>query len=87
MRAASMRLKEIAPGGRPGSKVNDVPKIEDLEYVMDKKGRKKLVVMSYKAYRQLLEDYADLQVKSQRQHEAPEDFDKVLEDLRNAGRL
>jgi len=60
---------------------------EDVEYVVDAKGRKKQVLMSYKAYRQLLEDYADLRVKAERQHEVPEDFDKVLEELRDAGRI
>jgi hypothetical protein len=62
-----------------------VPK--GIEYVLDERGRKKRVLMSYKVYRQLLQDYADLRVKADRQHEIPEDFDKVLEELRDAGRL
>lgn len=56
-----------------------MPNVKDIEYILDARGRKKRVVMTYKAYRQLLEDYADLQVKSERQHETPEDFDKVLQ--------
>ena len=64
-----------------------MPETQDIEYIVDQKGRRKRVVMSYRAYRQLIEDYADLRVKSQRQHETPEDFDKVLQDLRDAGRL
>jgi len=59
---------------------------KSVEYIVDEKGRKKTVVMSYKAYLALLEDIEDLRVKSERSSETPEDFSKVLEDLKNAGR-
>jgi hypothetical protein len=58
-----------------------------VEYIVDENGRRKAVVLSYKAYRELLEDLADLTVKAQREHEKPLDFEEVLAELRNAGRL
>lgn len=62
-------------------------KAKDIEYIVDEKGRKRAVVMSYKAYQALLEDIADLRVKAERKDEKPEDFDAVLSELENAGRL
>lgn len=61
--------------------------VRDVQYVVDKKGRRKSVVMSCKAYEELLEDIADLRAKVERRDETPEDFDKVLADLENAGRI
>ncbi len=62
-------------------------KRQGIDYIIDEKGRKKAVVMSYKAYQQLLEDIGDLCVKAQRKDETPEDFETVLAELKNAGRL
>ncbi|MBI2843495.1 MAG: hypothetical protein HYX78_08855 [Armatimonadetes bacterium] len=62
-------------------------KTKNIEYIVDEKGRKKAVVMSYKAYLELMEDLDDLRVKAERNDEAPEDFEKVLAELKDAGRL
>ena len=59
----------------------------DVQYLVDEKGRRKSIVMSYKAYLRLLEDLADLQVKAERGQETPEDFKAVLAELKNAGRI
>lgn len=64
-----------------------MPKAKDFEYIVDEKGRKTKVLMSYRLFRELFEDFDDLRVKAERQHEAPEDFAKVTEELRSAGRL
>lgn len=58
-----------------------------VEFLVDEKGRRKSVMMSYRAYLDLMEDLADLRVKAERSDETPEDFNKVLEELKNAGRL
>ena len=58
-----------------------------IEYVVDEKGRRKSVIMSYKAYAQLMEDLDDLRVKMERQDETAEDFEAVLAELRNAGKV
>lgn len=64
-----------------------MPKAKSIEYIVDEKGRKKSVILSYKAYLEMLEDIADLQVKAERKDETPEDFEKVLDSLRDARRL
>jgi hypothetical protein len=58
-----------------------------VEYIVDENGRRKAVVLSYRAYQELLEDLADLTVKAQREHEKPVELEAVLGELRNAGRL
>jgi len=58
-----------------------------VEFVVDEKGRRKSVMMSYRAYLELMEDLADLRVKAERSDETPEDFNKVLDDLKKSGRL
>ena len=62
-------------------------KQRSIEYIVDEEGRKKSVVMSYKAYLQLMEDLDDLRVKMERQGETAEDFETVLAELKNAGRI
>lgn len=64
-----------------------MPKIEGLQYIVDAKGRKKSVIMSYKAYLQLMEDYDDLRVSRQRSVEPAVDFDTVIQEFKDAGRL
>ena len=59
-----------------------MPERKSVEYIVDEKGRKKAVVMSYRAYMELLEDMDDLRVKMERSEEKPEDFEKVLAGLR-----
>lgn len=58
-----------------------------VEFLVDEKGRRKSVLMSYRAYMELMEDLEDLRVKLERSEETPEDFDQVLKELKNAGRL
>lgn len=58
-----------------------------IEFIVDEKGRKKAVVMSYKAYQELLEDIADLQAIAERRDEKPESLESVIADLKNAGRI
>jgi len=58
---------------------------KDIQYVVDDKGRRKSAIMSYKAYQQLEEDSDNLRAKSERGGETPEDFGKVLQELKNAG--
>lgn len=82
-----MRLKEIDPGGRPGHKVTVMPKTKGIEYIVDEKGRKKSVVMSYKAYMELMEDFADLRVMEQRRDEPTVSLDTVIAEMKDAGRL
>jgi hypothetical protein len=64
-----------------------VPKWDDIQYVVDGKGRKKAVIMSYRAYQRLLEDLADLKCMEERKHEPSRPLESVIEDLRNVGRL
>jgi hypothetical protein len=45
------------------------------------------VITGYEKYRQLMEDSDDLRVKSERGEETPEDFRKVLQELKDAGQI
>jgi len=58
-----------------------------IQYVVDERGRKKSVIMSYRTYQRLLEDLADLQCIEDRKHEKPEDLEKVIAELKDAGRI
>ncbi|MCX6377475.1 MAG: hypothetical protein NTU88_15815 [Armatimonadetes bacterium] len=58
-----------------------------VQYIVDERGRRKSVIMSYKTYQRLLEDLADLQCIEDRKHEKPEDLEKVIAELKDAGRL
>ena len=62
-------------------------KQRSVEYIVDEEGRKKSVVMSYKEYLRLMENLDDLRVKMERQGETAEDFETVLAELKNAGRI
>jgi hypothetical protein len=62
-------------------------KTKAIEYIVDEKGRRTRVIMSYKEYLELMEDLEDLQIKARRRDEAPEDFDKVLAEFKDAGLL
>ena len=61
--------------------------MHEIEYLVDKKGRRKSIVISCKRYEELMEDIADLRAKLERRNETPEDLEKVLADLENAGRI
>ena len=58
-----------------------------IHFIVDDKGRKKAVVIGYKAYLELLEDLDDLRVISERRGEPAEDLEKVIADLKSAGRI
>ncbi len=58
-----------------------------VEFLVDEKGHKKSVLMSYKTYVELMEDIADLQVIAQRRDEKPVPLEDVLKELEDAGRV
>jgi len=64
-----------------------VPKAKDIEYIVDEKGRKKRVILTYKAFMELMEDRADLRVMEQRRNEPSVDLETVIQELTDAGRL
>jgi len=64
-----------------------MPKLKDVHYVVDSRGRKRSVLMSCRTYRELLEDISDLKAKAEHRDETPEDLEKVIADLENEGRL
>ena len=57
-----------------------------VEFVVDDKGRKKSVLMSYRTYLDMLEDIVDLQAIAERRDETPEDLTSVIRELEDAGR-
>ena len=67
-----------------------MPRAKTIQFLVDERGRKTSVLMSYRAYREMMEfmeDLDDLRVKMERSEETPEDFKRVLEDLRHADRV
>jgi len=62
-------------------------KQRSIDYIVDEEGRKKSVVMSYKAYLELLEDLADLGSIAERRDEPRRDLESVIADLKSEGRL
>ena len=57
------------------------------EYIVDKKGRKKGVLLSIDQYEQMLEDLHDLTVIAERKKEKPIPLEKIVKTLRKNGRL
>jgi hypothetical protein len=53
----------------------------------DDRGRKRSVLMSYRTYMELLEDLADLQTIADRQDQPRVSLEKVIADLKDAGRI
>ncbi|MDO8684604.1 MAG: hypothetical protein Q7N50_14150 [Armatimonadota bacterium] len=64
-----------------------MPRTGSIEYIIDDRGRKKSVVMSYRTYLRLLEDIADLRAIAERRDQTPEDLESVIADMKNAGRV
>jgi len=64
-----------------------MPKVKGIEYIVDEKGRRKRVVLSYRAFRELMEDFADLRMIEARKGEPTFDLDAVVQELKDAGRL
>lgn len=58
-----------------------------IQYVVDERGRKKSVIMSYRTYQRLLEDLADLQCIEDRKGEEAKSLEVVLKELKDVGRL
>ena len=54
---------------------------ERARYVVDAKGRRQSVVLSIRAYRQLIEDLQNLAIIAERKDEAREPFEAVRERL------
>lgn len=64
-----------------------MPRMKGIEYIVDEKGRKKSVVMSYRAFTELMEDIADLKVIEERRNESSIDLDVIIAELKDAGKL
>ncbi|MDO8585901.1 MAG: hypothetical protein Q7T82_02570 [Armatimonadota bacterium] len=64
-----------------------MPRTGSIQYIVDDKGRKKSVVIGYRAYLKLTEELDDLLAKIERGQETPEDFDSVLTQLRDPGKV
>lgn len=58
-----------------------------IQYVVDERGRRKSVIMSYRTYQRLLEDLADLQCIEDRKGEEAKSLEVVLKELKDAGRI
>lgn len=57
------------------------------EYIVDKKGHKKGVLLTIDQYDQLMEDLHDLAVIAQRKNEKTITFEKAAKSLKKNGRL
>jgi PHD/YefM family antitoxin component YafN of YafNO toxin-antitoxin module len=57
------------------------------EYIVDKKGHKKGVLLTIGQYEQLMEDLHDLTVIAQRKNEKAVPLEKVVKSLKKNGRL
>lgn len=57
------------------------------EYIVDKKGRKKGVLLTIDQYERLMEDLHDLSVIAQRKNEKTVPLEKVVKSLKKNGRL
>ena len=57
-------------------------KTPDIQYIVDEKGRKKSVIMSYKAYKELIEDLCDVQSINERKDEKSNDFNEFVAELK-----
>ena len=64
-----------------------MPKTTDVEFLVDRRGRKKSVLMSYRTYLRLMEDLSDLACMEERKDEPRRDFESVLAELKDAGRI
>jgi hypothetical protein len=57
------------------------------QYIVDSRGRRKAVVISYRRFRQLLEDLDDLTVVAARRHEKPVSLTEMERRLKKDGVL
>jgi hypothetical protein len=60
---------------------------EGLEFIKDKRGRKKAVILPIRRYRELLEDLHDLAIIAERRDEPASSLEEVEERLRKDGLL
>jgi hypothetical protein len=58
-----------------------------VDFIIDDKGKKKSVVMSYKHYSKLMEDLSDLAVKKEREKEEKISYEDVLKGLKESGKI
>jgi len=58
-----------------------------VEFLVDEKGRRKSVLMSYRAYMELMEDLADVQAIAERRDDPMVSLEEVKARLKNAGRI
>ena len=56
-------------------------------FLCDEKGRKRAVLMSYRAYLELVEDMSDLREMEDPASETWEDLDAVIAEIENARRV
>jgi PHD/YefM family antitoxin component YafN of YafNO toxin-antitoxin module len=57
------------------------------KFIVDGKGRKKAVVISFAAYEKLMEDFADLAAAAERREEQTVSHEQLLKDLQDDGIL
>jgi hypothetical protein len=57
------------------------------QYIVDSKGRRKAVVISYRRFRQLLEDLDDLSVVASRRHEKAITLEELERRMKKEGVL
>ena len=56
-------------------------KPREIEFLVDEKGRRKSVLMSYRTYLALIEDLADLQMIAERRDEKTVDLGAIIAQL------
>ena len=64
-----------------------MPKTKDIEYIVDAKGRRTRVILSFRAYQELMQELADLREMEDPASESWEDLDKVLSEIENARKV
>jgi hypothetical protein len=64
-----------------------MPRVKEPEptYIVDKKGKKKAVILSIERYEELLEDLEDLAVIASRKKEPPMDWEVLKKKLKRDG--
>jgi hypothetical protein len=55
------------------------------EFIIDRNGKKKSVILSFSEYIELLEDLSDLAVVAERRDEESVPFDQVMKELKENG--
>ncbi len=64
-----------------------MPKTKDIEYIVDAKGRTTRVILSFRAYQELMQELADLREMEDPASESWEDLETVLAQIENARKV